>query len=265
MSFIKQYWIISLLTFANGQSLYCQCYNGKITLTTRDVPTGGSSYWAGVFMKPSPNWIYCRVMPSSGFYLTQSSESFEVTPDINISEQTVYCNMFQSDPPGGYCSGQIVSTSSVYCPSTYTPQPPQWSTGVVVSGGTGTYGTSGYPNPRSYSSQSNTTMWLILLTVLAVVLCAVFTVVCVVMMKKRQQSSFSTRTDLSGVNMVQTQAVPSQGYPSAPTQTNIPVVLTAPPGIMMPPTVYSNNPAMATSGLYVQPPVLMPVYMGTNQ
>ena len=46
-------------------------------------------------------------------------------------------------------------------------------------------------------------------------------------------------------------------YPTAPMQTHVPLEMPN-AGIMY------GNPVV-TGGLYVQPPALMPVYMGTNQ
>jgi len=90
---------------------------------------------------------------------------------------------------------------------------------------------------------------------------------CVTIIKRRQAAAVSTTTEMPSM---------ATGNPSAPVQTNMPVIMSnMPNGMMphnvmmphngmMPPTVmYSNNPM--TTGLYVQPPVLMPVYMGTNQ
>jgi len=102
-------------------------------------------------------------------------------------------------------------------------------------------------------------------------LCVVFTIVCVVVFKKRQSNT--THTDVSAVELGGASEMRFSS-PSAPTQTNInpqvPFFVAsnvhpqmAHTNMMPPPSMYSNNPQM--TGLYVQPPVLMPVYMGTNQ
>jgi len=226
-----------IVVVTNSQSISCDCrssFSGdtSVTLITKNIPQD-KSYWVGIYKVRQPSFSQCTFqVEASAENLYREADTIVLHPSPQLDTGVQYYCLLYSDTT---CIGLPVDSSSFTC-SQKTPSTPP-STPPLP------------PTTRSNNGNAPALAAIIPSVLLAVVGCGAFTVICIIIIRRKRLNNSTT----TQVNEVELHTAPQ--FPTAPMQTHVPLEM---PNSNV---IYGNPTA---TGLYVQPPALMPVYMGTN-